>query len=197
MKKLIAFLLLFPGIVSAEILKWEYGTAFELCTTLYDYDNPRVAATGLTLQAADCKVTPVGGSTVNCAAGAPAEENATGAYCITLSGTVLEEDILVVSFSDAAGGPDFIDSSFTIYTYDASGNRPINSGATLSSDSIAAILDTDVEDWSSGLGSYIDTIKKYVSNRMTISGTNYTIYKDNGSTVFETGTTSNTERTPN
>ena len=58
------------------------------------------------------------------------------------------------------------------------------------------LLDTDVEDWASGLGSYIDAIKKYVANKLTISGSNYEVFKDDGSTSFETGTTSATGRNP-
>lgn len=61
---------------------------------------------------------------------------------------------------------------------------------------VAEILNTDVEDWATGLGMYIDYIKKYVSNKLTISGSNYTIYKDDGITTFDSGTTGASGRDP-
>ena len=62
---------------------------------------------------------------------------------------------------------------------------------------VAEILNTDVEDWTaSSLGGYIDAIKKYVANRLVVSSGNYTLYKDDEATVFETGTTSASGRDP-
>lgn len=45
-------------------------------------------------------------------------------------------------------------------------------------------------------GDYINKIKKYVANKITISGSTYSVKEDDGSTEFESGTTSTTERTP-
>lgn len=43
---------------------------------------------------------------------------------------------------------------------------------------------------------YLDAIKKYVANKLTISGSSYEVFKDDGTTSFETGTTSATGRNP-
>lgn len=50
---------------------------------------------------------------------------------------------------------------------------------------------------SSTMGGYLERIKKYVANKMTKSGTTYTIYKDNESTTYQTGTTTDLTRDPN
>lgn len=46
------------------------------------------------------------------------------------------------------------------------------------------------------VGDWLNIIKKYVRNRLKITGSAYEVYEDDNSTVFETGTTSTTERTP-
>lgn len=38
--------------------------------------------------------------------------------------------------------------------------------------------------------------RKYVRNKLTLSGSTYTLYDDDGTTVLETGTTTTTNRTP-
>jgi len=48
---------------------------------------------------------------------------------------------------------------------------------------------------STALG-YLDAIKKYVSNKMTVVGSNYTIYKDDQTTSYATGTTNSAGRDP-
>jgi len=48
---------------------------------------------------------------------------------------------------------------------------------------------------STALG-YLDAIKKYVSNKMSIVGSNYTIYKDDQTTSYATGTTNSSGRDP-
>jgi len=58
------------------------------------------------------------------------------------------------------------------------------------------ILTRSVEgNYSTGtLGSYIEEIKKFVANRMTKSGTAWTLYKDDKTTVYKSGTTTGAER---
>lgn len=48
---------------------------------------------------------------------------------------------------------------------------------------------------STALG-YLDAIKKYVANKMSIVGSNYTIYKDDQTTTYATGTTNSAGRDP-
>lgn len=45
-------------------------------------------------------------------------------------------------------------------------------------------------------GDYINRIKKYVANRLVVSGGAYSIKEDDGTTEFEGGTISSTERAP-
>lgn len=45
-------------------------------------------------------------------------------------------------------------------------------------------------------GEYVNRIKKYVSNKLTVSGSTYSIKEDDGTTEFESGTITTTERTP-
>lgn len=45
-------------------------------------------------------------------------------------------------------------------------------------------------------GDYINRIKKYTANKITILGTSYSVKEDDGTTEFEGGTTTTTERTP-
>ncbi len=63
--------------------------------------------------------------------------------------------------------------------------------------SVADILNANIENWPTGLGKYIDTIKKYVANRLVVNSNAYTIYKDDGLTTFQTGATAAGSRTPN
>ena len=60
------------------------------------------------------------------------------------------------------------------------------------------LLDEDVTSFvvSKSVGQWLDIIKKYVRNRLKITGSAYDVYDDDGSTVYESGTTSTTERTP-
>lgn len=46
------------------------------------------------------------------------------------------------------------------------------------------------------LGDYINRIKKYVANRLVITGTAYSVKEDNGSTEFQSGTITTGERAP-
>lgn len=46
------------------------------------------------------------------------------------------------------------------------------------------------------IGSYLQYIKAYVANKLSKSGSTYTVYKDDGVTPLQTGTTTTTERTP-
>lgn len=46
------------------------------------------------------------------------------------------------------------------------------------------------------LGDYINRIKKYVSNKLTVTGTTYSVKEDNGTTEFQSGTITTGERTP-
>jgi hypothetical protein len=46
------------------------------------------------------------------------------------------------------------------------------------------------------MGGYIERIKNYVANKMTKSGSTYTIYKNDETTVYQTGTTSGAGRDP-
>lgn len=46
------------------------------------------------------------------------------------------------------------------------------------------------------LADYINRIKKYTVNRLTVSNEEYTIFEDDGVTEFEKGTLNHTERTP-
>lgn len=48
----------------------------------------------------------------------------------------------------------------------------------------------------SSMGGYLEKIKKYVCNKITKSSGTYTIFKDDESTTYETGTTSPSERNP-
>lgn len=66
----------------------------------------------------------------------------------------------------------------------------------------AAIADAVCDEFVAGhlvfgsVGHYLNTIKKYVANKLEISGTTYTLYEDDASTPYETGTSTTTERTP-
>lgn len=49
------------------------------------------------------------------------------------------------------------------------------------------------------IGGWVDDVvlgRKYLKNKLTISGSTYTLYDDDGTTILETGTTSTTNRTP-
>lgn len=46
------------------------------------------------------------------------------------------------------------------------------------------------------LGDYINRVKKYVANRLVITGTTYSVKEDNGSTEFQGGTITTGERAP-
>lgn len=46
------------------------------------------------------------------------------------------------------------------------------------------------------MGGYLERIKKYVANKMTKSGSTYTIYKDDETTVYQTGVTTGSTRDP-
>lgn len=48
----------------------------------------------------------------------------------------------------------------------------------------------------STIGFYINAIKKYVANKLGLSGDTYTLYEDDGTTPYATGTSTTTERTP-
>ena len=58
------------------------------------------------------------------------------------------------------------------------------------------ILTRSIEgNYSTGtFGYYVEEIKKFVANRMTKSGTAWTLYKDDKTTVYKTGTTTGAER---
>lgn len=60
------------------------------------------------------------------------------------------------------------------------------------------LLNEDVTSFTVGksVGEWLNIIKKYVRNRLKISGSQYTVYEDDNVAVFETGTTSTTERLP-
>lgn len=60
------------------------------------------------------------------------------------------------------------------------------------------ILTRQLQDnYSTGtLGWAIDRIKKFIANKMTFSGSNYTIFKDDETTTYNTGTSTSTERNP-
>ena len=45
-------------------------------------------------------------------------------------------------------------------------------------------------------GDYLNRVKKYVANKLTVSGSTYSVKEDDGSTEFEGGTTTTTERSP-
>ena len=49
------------------------------------------------------------------------------------------------------------------------------------------------------IGGWVDDVvlaRKYLKNKLTISGSTYTLYDDDGITALETGTTSTTQRVP-
>ena len=63
----------------------------------------------------------------------------------------------------------------------------------------AEILDTAVSGHTTAgtVGDYLNRTKKYVANKAAISGTTYTIYEDDGTTPFQTGTiVTQSQRTP-
>lgn len=77
----------------------------------------------------------------------------------------------------------------------------------VNSTSLATTAVTEIKDGTLGaaaegtyaattFGGYIEKIKKYVANKMTISGSAYTIKKDDETTTYETGTTDATGRDP-
>ncbi len=68
-----------------------------------------------------------------------------------------------------------------------------------SSGSGAVILDTAISGHTTAgtVGDYLNRTKKYVANKAAISGTTYTIYEDDGTTPFQTGTiVTQSQRTP-
>lgn len=59
------------------------------------------------------------------------------------------------------------------------------------------VWNTAPEDGSSSTAlGYLDAIKKYVANKLAISGSNYTVYKDDQTTTFATGTSNSAGRDP-
>lgn len=77
----------------------------------------------------------------------------------------------------------------------------------VNSTSLATTAVTEIKDGTLGaaaegtyagttFGGYIEKIKKYVANKMTISGSAYTIKDDDQTTTYETGTTDATGRDP-
>ena len=132
-----------------------------------------------------------------------------GCYVLTLAATRAEASEIVFYIKDAAVAERFSDTLVKFHTYgDVSAWSPslpaniisVTDTAVTDVDDFkltaAEILNTDLEDYAVGMGAYIDTIKKYVSNKLSISGGNYTLYKDDETTTFDTGTTGPTGRNP-
>lgn len=84
---------------------------------------------------------------------------------------------------------------------DAIGSSEIAASAITSSEFAQSAADktwdTAPQDGSASTAlGYLDAIKKYVSNKMTVVGSNYTIYKDDQTTSYATGTTNSAGRDP-
>jgi hypothetical protein len=84
---------------------------------------------------------------------------------------------------------------------DAIGADEIASSAITSSEFAQSAADktwnTAPEDGSTSTAlGYLDAIKKYVANKMTIVGTDYEIFKDDQTTSYATGTTNSSGRDP-
>jgi hypothetical protein len=84
---------------------------------------------------------------------------------------------------------------------DAIGAAEVGASALTSSEFAQSAADkvwnTAPEDGSASTAlGYLDAIKKYVSNKMSVVGSNYTIYKDDQTTSYATGTTNSAGRDP-
>ncbi len=118
----------------------------------------------------------------------------------SMSNNVISSSVIA---SDAIGASeiaaDAIGSS-EIAT-DAIGASEIAASAITSSEFAQSaadkVWDTAPQDGSASTAlGYLDAIKKYVANKMSIVGSNYTIYKDDQTTSYATGTTNSAGRDP-
>lgn len=118
MKRIWWLLALLPSVALAEtVYTVPWGTDFVYCKALYGSDGTTLA-TGLTLQAADCKVVEQDGTTTNCSASAFTESGtATGLYCGTILAATMELNTGAIRWVDDSAGGDFLASVDIVRSY--------------------------------------------------------------------------------
>jgi hypothetical protein len=118
MKRVFWLLALLPSVAFAEsVYTVPYGTDFVYCKALYGSDGTTLA-TGLTLQAADCKVVEQDGTTSNCSASAFTESGTTtGIYCGTITAATMSLNTGYIKWVDDSAGGEFLDSADAVRTF--------------------------------------------------------------------------------
>jgi hypothetical protein len=129
-----------------------------------------------------------------------------GGSCLTnVNVSSMSADVVTASAiaTDAIGASEIASSAIgaSELATDAIGADEIGTSAITSSEfaqsSADKVWNTVPQDGSAttALG-YLDAIKKYVANKMSVVGSNYTIYKDDQTTSYATGTTNSAGRDP-